>query len=268
MRESDCYPGLKVGHLTLIKPIRVKLPPNNEHRKTRNGWLCRCDCGNYRETITYELREGSCCGKNCDLKKTQDGDGSNNGKYHTIYQRWRLMLARCEDPSYKAYRYYGARDIKVCKEWHDYHNFKKWYLDQGFDVFNNDNRTTDRINVNGNYEPSNCRLAGSFTQANNKRNNHTILYKGKELTPRQLHNIHPEIAYNTLRARIYKGLSIDKVLEVPHQRVITVFGETLTVPKIAKKYGVSIAGINKWYTNGLNNREIEEKLLKYGKVKV
>ena len=266
MKESDCYPGLKVGHLTLIKPVKIKLPPNKEHRKFRNGWLCRCDCGNYRKIITYWLRKNVYCGNNCVLKKTQDGDGSRNGKYHTIYQRWRLMLARCENPNYSEYQYYGARGIKVCKEWHDYHNFKKWYLDCGFDVDNGDSRTTDRIDVNGNYEPSNCRLADSFTQANNKRNNHTILYKGKEITPRQLYNIHPEIAYNTLRSRIYKGLPLSKVLEVPHQRTIRVFGETLTVPKIAQKYGVSIAAINKWYTMGLNCKEIENKLLKYGKV--
>lgn len=266
MKNSDCYPGKKVGHLTLIKPVRIKLINNKEGRKWRPGWYCRCDCGNYCTVITYCLRKNSMCGQNCKLKKTQDGDGSSRGKYHTIYQRWNLMIKRCEDKSSPVYPYYGGRGIKVCREWHNYQTFKKWYLDQGFDIDNNDQRTTDRIDVNGNYEPSNCRLANYYEQANNKRNNHTILYRGKYLTPRQLHNIHPEISFNTLRSRIYKGLPIEKVLEKPKKRNIRVFGETLTVHEIADKYGVTISGINKWYTSGLSSMEIENKIKRYGKI--
>ena len=99
------------------------------------------------------------------------------------------MKLRCYNPKSKDYKRYGGRGIKICKEWNDreiviisgvrytkgYLAFKKWALENGYQ----DNLTIDRIDVNGNYEPSNCRWATKKEQCNNTRRNRYITYKGK-----------------------------------------------------------------------------------------
>lgn len=92
-------------------------------------------------------------------------------KYLRLYHAWCAMRKRCGENNHD-YKDYGARGIKVCDEWlNDYNTFKQWSLDNGFD----DNLTgleqsLDRIDVNGNYCPENCRWTDKFTQARNKTN--------------------------------------------------------------------------------------------------
>lgn len=128
------------------------------------------------------------------------------------------MIKRCENPECDAYKHYGGRGIRVCNEWHDYNNFKKWYLDQGFDVLGNDKRTTDRIDVDGDYCPENCRLANVSTQANNKRNTRYVEHNGERYSARDIVNLYPTLSFNTVRTRIYRGLPWDKVIK-PSKKV-------------------------------------------------
>jgi hypothetical protein len=89
------------------------------------------------------------------------------------------MKDRCYNEKTKAYKDYGGRGITVCDEWrNDFEAFLKWALDNGY----RDDLTIDRIDVNGNYEPSNCRLVTMKEQANNRRSNNKILYDGKLFT--------------------------------------------------------------------------------------
>lgn len=83
---------------------------------------------------------------------------------------WKLMLARCEDQKHASYKHYGARGIAVCEDWRaDYIAFLDWAMENGY----KDNLTLDRIDVNGNYEPSNCRWVTWEEQAKNKRPKNT-----------------------------------------------------------------------------------------------
>jgi len=97
-----------------------------------------------------------------------------------VYSTWSAMLARCYNPSHRSYVFYGGRDIAVCKEWHDVSLFKRWY-DANF----KEGLTIDRIDVDGDYEPLNCRFATIKQQARNKRG--LVLDEEKVVIIRDLH---------------------------------------------------------------------------------
>ena len=99
-----------------------------------------------------------------------------------LHKRWESMIARCEYPKHPHYKDYGERGISVCEEWHDYEKFRAWAIKNGY----SDNLTIDRIDNNGNYEPSNCRFITIKEQMLNKRNNHWVIYGGERLTVSQL----------------------------------------------------------------------------------
>ena len=109
------------------------------------------------------------------------------GKSHErIYMVYRNMINRCFWDKSKGSRLYKDRGITVCNEWigeHGFENFYKWAIANGYkDIRNEKGRsilTLDRIDVNGNYEPSNCRWVDAYVQANNKRNNHYIKINGE-----------------------------------------------------------------------------------------
>ena len=96
-----------------------------------------------------------------------------------IFKIWSAMKERCYRKAHSHYKDYGGRGIIVCNEWiDDFIAFRDWSLKNGY----TDNLTLDRIDVNGNYEPSNCRWVTQEEQANNRRNNKFVVYKGEKYT--------------------------------------------------------------------------------------
>ena len=92
---------------------------------------------------------------------------------------WQNMKQRCYNPKKPDFKYYGGKGVIVCEDWvHNSKAFYDWAIANGYA----ENLTLDRINRNGNYEPSNCRWVDMSVQANNKKNNHFITYKGKTQT--------------------------------------------------------------------------------------
>lgn len=120
------------------------------------------------------------------------------------------MKSRCYNPNFTDYKNYGARGIKICDLWignNGFKNFYKWAMASGY----KEGLTLDRIDFNGNYEPSNCRWATMREQQNNRSNNLLLTYNGKTQTASQWGD-ETGIKKGTICARIRNGWSVERAL--------------------------------------------------------
>lgn len=125
-------------------------------------------------------------------------------QYPRTYGIWCAMKTRCGNPNAVNYANYGGRGIRVCSEWQTFEGF---FADMG----ESNGLTLDRIDVNGDYEPSNCKWSTRKEQGNNKRNNNVIELNGKRMTAMQWSE-QTGIGESTIRKRIRLGWPVEKVL--------------------------------------------------------
>ena len=135
-------------------------------------WKCLCGCGNTTYVETGKLTNGhtqscGCLNKEIVIQKNKDTAKYNGESYGRIYRIWLGIIRRCNNKSYYYYHRYGGRGISLCLEWKDYFTFKSWALNNGYQ----ENLSIDRINNDGNYEPSNCKWSTAKEQANNTSRN-------------------------------------------------------------------------------------------------
>ena len=204
-REKDLT-GQRFGRLVVIEKAGRYVSP---HGKTATIWLCQCDCGNTKEAITSELTAGRVKSCGCYQIEARFTHKLTNHKLYWVYQG---MKDRCYRPNNKHYSDYGGRGITVCDEWiEDFVNFYNWAINNGYQ----EGLTIDRIDVDGNYEPSNCRWVTTKEQQFNKRNNKKFFHDGKNLTlPEWSEILH--ISLDTLVSRIYtRGWNVERALTEP-----------------------------------------------------
>ena len=189
-------------------------------RKSRKyKWECVCDCGRSAIVCGGSLRSGlskSCgCLRNeaTVARLTTPGDGIGGCGPSNEYYTWSRMRSRCQNTNNPSYPDYGGRGITVCERWMDFLNFRH---DMGPRP---PGTSIDRINNNGNYEPSNCRWASNSEQANNKRNNRLIIFNGETLTPAQWAT-KTGLNRNQIIGMLKIGWSIEETLTLPkvHRR--------------------------------------------------
>ena len=169
--------GQKFGRLTVVGLDEQK------SSSQRSYWLCKCDCGNPKIQSVYlcQLTSGKTSSCGC-LHREKASEANYRHGYCTdhkerLYSIWDGMKQRCCNPSNKRYKDYGGRGITVYKDWLDFINFKEWAIKNGY----SDTLTIERIDVNKNYEPSNCTWATMNEQYKNKRNTKYVLYQGQEV---------------------------------------------------------------------------------------
>ena len=178
-------------------------------------WKMKCSCGELF-VAQPSASKGVC--RKCAMEKlsaerTKHGESPKQGRQNAskLYSVWVNMRNRCFNSNNKSFVYYGGRGISVCDEWNEFLNFEKWAIQNGFE----ENLTLDRIDVNGNYEPENCRWISQKEQMRNTRSNHLLTYNGYTKTMAEWSEI-TGIPYATLKQRINKyNYSVEKALTKP-----------------------------------------------------
>lgn len=171
-------------------------------------WLCRCDCGREKVIRYGNLASGHTQSCGCSWREAKIKRNTTHGRAYTrTYKIWAGMLKRCRNPKSKQWSDYGGRGIEVCEKWHTFENF---YADMGDCP---DGYSIERIEVNGHYEPGNCKWATSKEQSRNRRDRKRYDYNGESFTLAEWSE-KTGISVSSLWARL-KFMTIEEALTLP-----------------------------------------------------
>jgi hypothetical protein len=201
--------GKRFGRLVVIEKT-------TEHNKSgRLLYLCKCDCGTEKKMPSFYFTGGDTKSCGCLLsettKKRSTKHGLRKSKYHKkVYYAWLSLRDRCNNKTNETFnKYYRGKGIKVCERWND---FTLFLADMGMPPEDGKRYSVDRIDVNGDYCPENCRWATDIQQANNRTNNRYIEQDGVKYTVADFCRKN-NISEALVRSRIAEGkTTIDEFL--------------------------------------------------------
>lgn len=200
MTELKDLTGKKFGSLTVVK---------FSHRKDKHYyWNCICDCGTECIIDGDRLRRGETKSCGCYKRNMLTTHGK---RHHRLYSIWCGMKRRCYLPQLKYYHRYGGRGIVVCNEWKDnFQAFYDWSMNNGY----KEGLSIDRIDNDGNYEPTNCRWVNQKTQARNTERNTLITFNDATHCLSEWAEI-LGFKPSTLYGRLHNGWTIEKAFTTP-----------------------------------------------------
>ena len=185
------------GALTTVSKIAAS---------ARSKWICRCECGKTVEVFSDNLVRGHSASCGCRAASIHTTHGKSRTKE---YRAWLGMRTRCTLPNTPYFKHYGGRGIKVCERW------------DSFDLFLADmgprptpHHSIDRIDVNGNYEPTNCRWADKTVQSRNTRRQHYVTVGGERVTLAEAVE-GTKLNYSTVLHRILRGWEPETAIQTP-----------------------------------------------------
>lgn len=178
-------------------------------------------------------------------------------KINRLYNIRKGMKKRCYYLKDKDYKNYGGRGVSICEEWLDsWRAFQSWALDNGY----SNELSIDRIDVNGNYEPSNCKWATAKEQANNKRNNINLIEIDGELKTLNDWSELMGINYQTLYMRYIRGArsseELFKNIRLYIDVTIEIDGEVKTAKEWSKQAGIEYLTLYQRFARGVRGREL------------
>lgn len=179
----------------------------------KHQWLCKCDCGETCIARANHLKAGLRVSCGCALrsgtqiKKRKPIHGHYIGdRPSPTYYSWQAMRNRCRNAKAPDYHRYGGRGIKVCARWGE--SFENFLADMGERP---EGTSIDRIDVNGDYAPENCRWATMREQQNNRRNNRMVTAFGQTLPLKTMCNAYHKDT-RTVLERMRDGMTLEEAL--------------------------------------------------------
>ena len=206
MKKFDLA-GQRFGRLVVIE--------NTGSVCQRIVWLCQCDCGLTTHVPTAWLRNGNTRSCGCLGREARSAAASAANTTHGMtrtptYESWFNMRRRCQETSHKSFKNYGARGISVCEHWAKFENFLADMGDAPAGM------SIERVNVDGNYEPGNCKWATSQEQSRNRRNNrHISAFGVTKLLIEWSEDERCAVSLSALEKRLAAGWDPEKALTVP-----------------------------------------------------
>jgi hypothetical protein len=229
----------------------------------KSRWICKCECGVEKSVLQDSLLAGRSLSCGCYEYELTSIRSRTHGESSThLYKAWNSMKERCLYEKFPGYKDYGGRGIVICDEWvNDYLTFKEWALNNGYAK----TLSLDRIDVNGNYTPQNCRWITMSEQQHNKRTNVFLEYNGERHTLAQWGMI-TGLGKSTIISRKNKGWSVEQILTTPklcrnasNPRIIEYNGEGHSIREWSEIFNIPRQRIDKRIGAGWNLEEVFNK---------
>ncbi|WP_209121712.1 hypothetical protein [Alkalihalobacillus sp. BA299] len=197
---------------------------------------------------------------NCAFLKIQEASKTHGMRWTRLYNTWTQIKQRCTNKNNDRYKEYGGRGIKVCQEWMEsFEVFKEWALRNGY----RNDLSIDRVNVDGDYDPNNCKWSTEIEQQRNKRNNHYVTINGETKTIAEWAEI-SGLPYKTLQRRLYTGCKEENLLApvgtiYEHKFLIEINGVRKTMNAWAKEAGLPFSTVKRRYQRGVRGGDLLKK---------